>query len=221
MPLALAATVTQNVTVTVIEPPNQIQDVAYLYRKEFRIDHNIVQAFIDKNFTVTFINERDLPKDFSKYDIIFVGNENFIKKSLIPVNDYRTILVNGYNPRDWGITDRDGVSQLGSTSPLKVITGGQQVQVYTKAFKVKRISIPYYFLDEKNKAKNLTQIATTVPSQSGKKFGDVIAYAQPNTPLFRGKVQKQKLCFFGISESNYWTPAAKNMFNNCINFVAS
>lgn len=218
MQTVLAAVVTQNLTVYVIPP---VKDVAYLYVKNFRIDPNITAIFEAHNLTVHFINEKSLPQNFNNYDIIFVGNENFRRRNLIPVNDHRAIVVSRYNARDWGITDRDGVSQLGSTSPLSVVVSNSIKQVYIQAFREKRRSLIYYFIDVKNKAPNMITVASTPPTASGKKFGDVVSYAEAGTLLFNGKIQDERLCFYGIADSAFWTPNARKLFNDCVDYVSS
>ncbi|HLC31971.1 MAG TPA: hypothetical protein VJK51_04865 [Candidatus Nanoarchaeia archaeon] len=83
----------------------------------------------------------------------------------------------------------------------------------------RRISLPYYFLDEKNKAPPLVQIAATQPSSSGKKFGDVISYGAAGITLLNGKKLNKNLCFFGITETQFWTNASRQMFKDCILFT--
>ncbi len=51
-------------------------------------------------------------------------------------------------------------------------------------------------------------------------FGDVISYANAGTHLINGNYAQGKICFFGIIESDYWTPEAKQMFEDCVGFVA-
>jgi hypothetical protein len=198
-------------------------DVAYIYRKNFNIDNNVVRIFNSSGLDVHFINEKDLPVNFAQYRFLYVGDENFLKENLIPINNYPTIVSSYYHAEDWGLTDAEGVSQLASDHALSVKQNGRMIQVYTQATKqgINGPSLSYYFLDIENRAPSLQTIATTETTSSGEKFGDVISYANPGALLEGGKIQHAKLCFFGIQESDFWTPAAKSLFNDCLGFVAA
>ncbi len=199
-----------------------VGDVAYIYRKQFRIDENIVKTFEDDGLVVDLINEKNLPSNFNGYDLVFVGDENFLNANRIPVNDKKAIIVNYYNAPTWGITDFEGISQLGASKPLSVVKDGRVVPAYTSAFFPNSyITISYYYLGQNNIAPSLQSIAKTEPTSSGGDFGDVIAYAEAGDRLLNGKTQRENLCFFGIVASDYWTPQARNLFNDCFGFVAS
>lgn len=210
--------VTQNVTVNVIE--HEKTDVAYLYKKDFRVDQNVINVFNEMGFNVTLINEKNMPPNFDKYRFVFIGDENFVTKKLQNINNYPLVIVNHYNGRALGLVDNDGVSQFASTKLLSVVQNSHLIQVYTRIFKVRRISLSYYFLDIQNKAPGLIQIAATQTTSAGKKFGDVISYANSGIILKNGKIQRGNLCFYGIQDSAYWTTDARNMFKDCVGFVA-
>ncbi len=199
-----------------------VADVGYIYRKSFNVDQNIINALEEMGLTVELVSESTLPKDLSKYKFIFVGDENFRKESSIPVNDVPTVLVNYYEGAKWGLTDNEGVSKLAMRTPLKVKKNGQEIQVYTLAIPAAgKPAIAYYYLDKENIASGLETVAETQETASDSHFGDVIAYASPGVQMANGKMQNSKLCFFGIVESDFWTTQAKNLFKDCVGFVAS
>jgi len=193
-------------------------DVAYLYKNSVKIDDNIIQTFNDLGLTVDLIQEKSQPSNYNNYKLLYIGDENF--RTVLPVNDYPVIISSYHDSDDYGITDRDGVSKLGATSPLSVLTNSEPIQVYTIAFELTRIAIPYYYLDKDNKAQAMQQIAATQTTSSGYKFGDVISYAPAGSQLSNGKTQQGNLCFFGITKTKYWTPEAKVLFKECAGFVA-
>jgi len=197
------------------------EDVAYIYRKQFRIDENIVGVFEDLNLSVDLIQENSLPGSFDDYKFIFIGDESLRKYSRIPVNSFPTIVANYYHADEWGLTDAEGVSQLAANAPLNVRKDSRVVQVYTDWRDYDGIALPYYFLDKENRAPDLESVAFTEITASGPDYGAVISYADSGTRLEGGKMQQEKLCFFGIIESDYWTRAAKDMFKDCVKFVAA
>jgi hypothetical protein len=196
-------------------------DVAYVYRKSFKIDDNVLDVFQDFGLTVDLIEADTLPIDFSPYRMIYVGDENFRNPTRIPVNDKPTVIANYYHADFWGLTDNEGVSQLASDDPLSVLVNNRPVQVYTQAREyVGGPAISYYFLDMENRAPGLQTVALTETTSSGSNFGDVISYAEPGTQLINGRTQRSKLCFYGIIESDYWTSSARQLFEECVGFVA-
>ncbi len=53
------------------------EDVAYIYRKDFSVDENILDVFSEMSLSVKLINEKNLPKDFSAAPLtITKGEEN-------------------------------------------------------------------------------------------------------------------------------------------------
>ena len=207
-------------------------DVAYIYRKESKIDDNVLDVFDDMGLSVDLIDEKYLPNDFSDYKFIFVGDERFKNENRIPVNNYPSIITNYYYGNEWGLTDQDGISKLGSNSPLNVRKNGQIIQVYTQAlYPSIQVSIPYYYLDDENKAEDMQSIARTYIGNDYD-FGDVISYANTGARLSNGKQAGGNICFFGLAtyqsgvhselahSSNYWTSATRNMFEDCIGFVS-
>jgi len=196
-------------------------DVAYLYNKKFRIDNGIVKFFNEMNLSVDLINEKNFSKtDFSKYRLIFVGDERFSKPKDIPIDRYPTVIMNYNHGPVFGLTDRDGISKLGRTEPMSVRKNNTIIQVYTKAmYDFKRVAIPYYYLANGDKVPTMIKVAGTYSGNSYD-LGDVISYAKAGTHLINGKTTKKNLCFFGIVESEYWTDEAKKLFKDCINYVS-
>ncbi|MEK6860841.1 MAG: hypothetical protein AABY07_02615 [Nanoarchaeota archaeon] len=199
-----------------------VGDVAYIYKKSFKIDNNIINSFNRLGLSVDTINENQVRStDFSQYRFIFVGDEKFTNPSQIPVKNYPSIVINNFHGDDWGLTDNDGISSLARTQPLNVIKGSSIIQVYTRAFfrDGSTFAIPYYYLDKNNKAPSLETIAEAHNGNGG--LGDVISYAENGDILRNGGFVNGKICFYGIVESDFWTSSAENMFNECTIFTGS
>lgn len=202
-------------------------DVAYLYNKPFAVDQNIVDVFNEMGLTVDLIQDAKISTtNFNNYKMIFVNDERFrYGLNYIPIATKPTVVANYFYGLEFGLTDYDGVSQLAGNSPQSVNVNEQIVQVYTQAeYGMNGIAIPYYFLDDENKMPGFFTAARTYTGanvQNGDyNFGDVISYANAGTQLYNGKKTQGKVCFFGIIESDYWTPAARQMFKDCVGFVA-
>jgi len=193
-------------------------DVAYIYRKQYKIDDNVINFFEDNGLTVDLIYESNIG-DLSSYKLVYVGDERFRRN--IPVHNYPTVIANYYHGDTWGLTDYEGVSMLAANSPMSVNKDGQVIQVYTQAFEGSTtIAIPYYFLDDENKAPGVQTIARTETGMNDYDFGDVIGIVPQNTQLMNGKYAHEKICFFGIIESDYWTNGARDLFEECVSYVA-
>jgi len=186
-------------------------DAAYIYRKEFKIDQNFIDFFENMGFNVELINEKNVPADLSHYDFVFIGDEHFKMIDELPIEESNVVVANYFHGTKLGLVDRDGVSQMGSTSPLKIRRGGADIEVYTQAFIRGRIAVPYYYLESLNKLSEVEGFASTMRTSSGKNFGEVVA--------FLDKPNGAKTCFFGIVKSDFWTDAAKNLLKDCVDFV--
>ncbi|OIO41915.1 hypothetical protein AUJ62_01650 [Candidatus Pacearchaeota archaeon CG1_02_32_21] len=219
------------VMVLILPLASAVSDVAYLYKKSIRIDQNVITEFNSLGLSVDTIQENKITTtDFSKYKIIFVGDELFSNPSKIPVGQRPTIISNYYHGAVFGLTDNDGISQLANNKPLNVNKNSQIIQVYTDAFYQAGVSlaIPYYYLSDENKAPGFTKTAGTYTGNTGLDIGDVVSYAFKGAQLVNGKTLNNKVCFYGLEtikngkrSSDYWTPVAKQMFEECVEFTGS
>lgn len=198
-------------------------DVAYIYKRSYKIDNNFVSVFNELGLEVDKISETTLSTvNFSKYKLIFVGDEIYKYANKIPVMDYPSVISN-YDQGDiFGLTDEDGVNKLGASFPLNVMLMNQTLnQVYTKA-KDGSLAIVYFYLRDQNKAPGMTSVARIYsPNTLDRKPGDAIAYASSEALMANGINRKGKLCFYGIIKTKYWTPEARQLFIDCVNYVAS
>ena len=204
-------------------------DIAYVYRKDFRIDPNIINIFNELNLTYELVQEDSLPGNFNAYRMIFVGDENYVNSARIPIGDKASIVANSYHGKEWGLVD-DAIAQLASTGPLEVRLVGDGIkQVYTKAEYTPGLAVPYNYLKNTTQHNDMAQgLRTVAAAYNGNgDLGTVIAYGDKGGKLWTGHLG-DKLCFFGIEDwtnsfpvsSTYWTASAKNLFKECLSFVA-
>lgn len=183
--------------------------VGYVFEKQFRVNDGYVEALEEMGHTVKMINARNIPRDLSNYDLLVVGNEKFKKSTDIPMGEVPMIVSNSFHTDAWGLTDDDGVSQMGSTKPMKVMAGNKVIQVYDTGLKERRIAVSYSYLKNENKMGESMAAASAMRGGSGELIGDVVSY-------FDGE---ERVCFFGLMESEYWTADAKNLFKDCVSFA--
>lgn len=193
-------------------------DVAYVYRNDRKIDENVLNAFEEMSLSVDLVDERNLPRDFSAYKFIFIGDERISSAKKLPVGEVPAVVMNRYYGNAFGLTDRGGISLIMSSAPLRVRYEGRSVQVYDSAHDSRKVSIPYYYISWRNKAGSLAEQAQVVRS-SRRDSGDVVSYVSPGAMLENREIAEKGICFFGIVASDYWTPAAEGMFKDCVNFV--
>ena len=200
-------------------------DVAYVVKDEARVQKNIIDSFSEMGLTYEVVEDSQINSktNFAQYEVILIDDHLFNLRNTvkyIDISKYKTIITNPYEGEEYGLTDKDGISSLTSNNPLSVVKGNSIIQVYNSAYDVRRRAISYYYLGKYNKAEGFMSIAT--PYKGGSEvLGDVISIAMPGVRLSTGKITQEKICFFGISESKYWTPAAKKLFKDeCLGFVA-
>ncbi len=197
------------------------KDVGYILINKNNANKEIISVFNQMNLSYDLIADSSIKsQNLSKYRFLFFDDVRLNNARKLPIYSFPSIIMNKYYGYDWGLTDRDGISQLTSTSPLRVsIAGGGIEQVYDQT----RASltggyIPYYYLDDKNKA-NFNGIARTYTGDG--EFGDVVANMPAGTALKNNKKSKAKICFFGIAKTNYWTDSARDLFGDCVSYVSS
>jgi len=188
-------------------------DVAYIYKSKAAVDKSVVNIFEEMGLNVKLINEKNIP-DLSDYRFVYVGDERFKYPNNIKIWKYPSIVSNYFFGNEFGLTDFDGVSKLAASSPLSVKKDNKIIQVYTDS-KFNGVNIPYYYLTEENKAEGLNKIASPYIN-NGYILGDVISYGSPGLVLENGKTAQEKICFFGIVESKYWTDNAIDLFKECV-----
>ncbi|HRZ85603.1 MAG TPA: hypothetical protein P5277_02375, partial [Candidatus Paceibacterota bacterium] len=201
--------------------------VAYIYNQEFQIDQNIVEYLESIGLEVENIKYTQILRtDLSQYKFILINDEKFPMSyvSKIPVKDYNSVVINYNHGKVWGLTDSDGISKLAASHPLSVLVNEdlREYTVYTDGFfrEGSTLAIPYYYLGDGNKANSFMPIARTIDEVTGNE-GDVVAYLNESSRLVNGQITNGKMCFYGIAKSDYWTPKAKELFSDCITFIAS
>jgi hypothetical protein len=181
-------------------------DIGYVYEKEFKIDFNLINQLNDQGENVFLISSYDLNNvDFSKYDLLLIGDERFSNPLEIPVDLMPSIIMNHYHGEEFGILNEGRISQISSNKPLRVMVENEKEVYIQSSYDLGKVGLKYYYLPEKYKSSNMESIAKTSFKYNS---DDVISYSSEG-----------EKCFFGIVESEYWTSDAKDLFNECFEYV--
>ncbi len=206
------------------------KDVAYILKDDRFVKAEILDIFNDAGLSYEIIEDAQIgltgqwAKNLSDYRMIFIDDAILRKTSKKPIYNYPAVVMNNRYGYAWKLTDSDGVSNLASTSPLEVRSVDDGiVQVYTQAKYPNGVSIPYFYLSDLNKAEVMESIARSfVPISTGElqELGDTVGAIRKGSLLADGQTRAgDKLCFYGISKTPYWTPAARELFIGCMNSV--
>ena len=180
----------------------------------------VISLLNNSGYNVTLF---DSISDFSNYDaLIVIEKECFSNNNLgdftkiLPVNEKPTIAIGCAPLIDWGWVKSGGMSNIFSSSNQDVfITGNHFISnnysgyVYVHFSPSKTIT----GLDEFKT--NLVPIA--IDSEISKTR--IIAYVEANSALYNDKINKERIVFFGVTYSLYWTNEAKDMFLRALKWV--
>ncbi|MEA3329748.1 MAG: hypothetical protein U9Q06_03310 [Nanoarchaeota archaeon] len=201
---------------SVLLPLISASDIAYVYDSAWKIDDRIVNSFSDLGLSSEFIQCKNVGLiDFSDYDLIFVGNEWLSCAGEIPVSEYASVIMNGRNTKDFGLAGRRGISRGSSRAPLK--SNEELFKAYTQLKYNGKYSLSIYYLSQYSDY-GFNKIAE---SFMGDKLdlGAVVAHINSGTDLVNKKTAQENICFFGITETKYWTDETKELFKDCVEFV--
>ena len=203
-------------------PDPVLADIAYIIRSTSDIDSVIVNSINELGYSIEYIDDSEISStDFSDYRIILVPNKNFGSYvNSIPVNDFKSLIINTYHMEDWNWII-GGVSQTGSSQPLGANVVDSQIKitqglpfnfpVYTQA-KVDGISISMYYLSKYKKATGVEGVVSTQNDY----LDSVIGKTEIGAKLKNNKVANARGVFFGITETEFWTSYTKQAFKNSI-----
>ena len=180
-------------------------DIAYVVKSY--TDTNLISAINETGYRYSLVYSQDVAvTNFSQYKMILVGDE---KITGLPVNSYKSLAVGNDYYSGWS----DYVGSKSSDQPLEAYVlandsitkrGKGWFKVYTSGN-----SLPVYFLSGGSYPVTGSVSAGNSTWNSGESIYDYII-ATKNSP---------RRVFFGITETNYWTPESKQMFKNSLIWV--
>jgi len=191
-------------------------DVAYVYDSVWKINDKIVDLFLDLGLDTEFIKCSDVSStDFSDYDLIFVGNEWMMCASEIPINENPSVVMNGRNTKDFGLSGRRGISTMSGGVRLKD-NADNFFNAYTQS-KYSRRYLTLYSLSD-YQSNGFVKIAESYMN-SNLDLGASVVHINSGTFLTNGETANENICFFGLHETRFWTDETEKLFNECVEFV--
>ncbi|MFH0712100.1 MAG: Ig-like domain-containing protein [archaeon] len=195
-------------------------DVAYVVRDVDNVEVNVISGIEALGFSYELIDDSKISStDFDKYGMILVWDELLSDAELLPVGEKNSLVANSYYLEDWGIADYAG-SQV-STGYLSgkilvdnMVTDGFQllssVSVYSKT-NVVLYHLPY-------SVKRAPGLVNVVSTDNSNKY-PVVGIINGGGKLYLGGTSSERIAFFGITESDYWSSNSMKLFKNTLHWV--
>jgi len=198
-------------------------DVAYIIKDSSGVDNYLLDELRNNGYTYEIIGESKVPlTNFNSYYIILVGNQRLNNPKSIPIDKFKSLIINSYNyfrkdsDPQFGLSRFSGsVSSPGKLSvqdKLHPIVNG--IQGSFNAYSSANRNVRAYIL----KGEKPRNIGIIVSSASGTSEA-VITTIFPGNSYLNGNVAKERSVFFGITETKYWNVETKKMFKNSLNWL--
>lgn len=177
-------------------------DIAYVYKNEKSLNEEAINLIESKNIELDLISEKNLKNvNLQNYDAVLISEKIQTKYISAHTN---VILLEPKLAEYFSFLSKGRTSKVSSNMPLQV-SNSKIIQVYSNSgYRIGGPSLSYYYLP--NKYKN--DVSSLARVQNEQYLGDAVAY-------------NQNSCFFGLTESKYWTPSTKELFSNCVSYVVS
>ncbi|HLC56445.1 MAG TPA: putative S-layer protein [Candidatus Nanoarchaeia archaeon] len=209
-------------------------DIGYVVRDNNYVDSKITSVFDQMSLTYDIILSNNIPStDFLQYKAIVINDNILNNADQLPVNSLAVVSLNTKHPKIWGWTF-NGISSIVNSQPLDIKNVAPDnpimldqfsfIQVYTQCCTDSspnnpssgHIGIPAYYLLRSN-IRNVpwTVIGSTVVNNNDA----VIGAAEKGTLFLNGQTAQQRIVFFGITKTQYWTFQTEELFKNSITWV--
>jgi hypothetical protein len=197
-------------------------DVAYIVPTLSDVKSEFVDAMNDLGLTHNVIYSDSVSSvEFEgNYSLILLNDNSFPNWDEIPINDFPALVVNGRNVDDWGWTKR--ITSSSSEDPIHVdlnegplTTGlGDNIQVYTLG-----VTPDVYYMHKDDIFQGFEIVAgNTFDNENA-----VVALAREGTVLTKtgqpDTIVNANSIFFGITEAEYWTADAEQLFKNALGWL--
>ena len=198
-------------------------DFAYVVKNSAGVDNNLLGKISDLGYDYDIVYEANVSStDFSQYRLIIVGNSNLDNPSNIPIDQYKSLIINSY---DYYKKNLD--YQLGFSYSSGSLTSPSILQVYDlESPIVQGINVSFRGYTLTNPAvktsyllgKKPTGMRIVVSTQTSL-ANAAIATIDPGVTYLNGKTAEERAIFFGIVDASYWTQDSRTLFANSITWL--
>lgn len=208
------------------------EDIVYVAKDSLGVDSNIINILNNEGYTYDIIYKSAISStNFSRYDIILVGEGNFGADALnIPVNERNAVILNTYHLEDWNWMD-GSPGALYSNQPKTVnvldeitnIREGVANEFFPYSY-TSDISEDYkmYYIRKAKKAPGVNTVVADglsflhylgiyVP-----KNGAVVASVSKGALLENNNISNSRGVFIGFPRTNLWTEDSEQIFVNSL-----
>lgn len=208
------------------------KDIIYI-TKTTNGDSVLRDLITEKGYTFDVVNINNIGGvDFSDYEMILVGNEDFTSSQAakIPINAKNSVVLDKSDLAEWGWST-SAASSISPSNPRtlpvwtkgsSIVTGlGDEVQSYVNnGFGVGEYTF-YYISNIKKPAGMKTIVADDLSFRILTqtyvvKNGAVVGTITPGVVLKNGQTSQARGLFFGITNTDLWTSDTKKLFRNSL-----
>ncbi|MEK6934903.1 MAG: MopE-related protein [Nanoarchaeota archaeon] len=194
---------------------NFLFDVAYVVKDLSFVDNDIIKVLNDLVLDYEVIVEADvLTTDFNDYAMILVNDNSFSNAKNIPVNAHNSMVVGGRYVNVYKIADYARTENPRRTARIRILHDITKdiispFNMYTTIVDYDRLPL----IGER--ADGLRNLVGTDNSREYPIIGIVGIDKQLND----GSISGNRLAYFGITESDFWTQDAEDMFSRTITWT--
>ena len=198
-------------------------DFAYIVKSPIGVDGFLVNEIQYLGYSLDIVYEQNLSStDLDQYRMLIIGNQNLDFPQDIPIDLYKTLVINSY---DYYL--KTGNAQLALSASSGTMTSpslltvrdsaspiAQDIPSEFRAYSVSLTSVKTSYLKgQKPSGVDIVVSSTNNPADA------VIAGFNENSILLDGRITEQRVLFFGIPSAAYWTNETRQAFSNSITWL--
>lgn len=197
-------------------------DIAYVVKDQSGVDNYLLDELKNNGYSYEILFEAGISKtNFDDYFLIMVGNQNLNNPETIPVDRYKSLIINSYDYYKSSAGPQLGwsgsVSTVSSPTSLTIADSANPIaagvprvfRAYNSAIGSVKTSV----------LKGQKPVGLETAVYSGIISNAVVASVYPGMNYLNGKIAKERAVFFGITRAQYWTLDSKRLFKNSLNWL--
>ncbi len=201
-------------------PAASAENVLYILTNVNNYDHSFVDFMVRQGLDVQRIDNEDLDGvDWEDYSFMIIGEGVMRNADKIPVNSVPSLIMNTRELDDWHWATKPSVKV--SSQPLTAYANPHMItQGYTGMHAIYRTNDPsVYYLHRYYRSLELSPALSTSNATVWDTMNGIVMTAIPGTKLLDNVVAKEKGVFFGITQTDDWTPFTYDIFNRTIEWL--